>query len=420
VLAGCAPAAEGPSDVDGEFDWKRFDGGSITVLTPQNPWYTAIEPLIPEFEELTGISVDLQALPEEQFRQRRQVVLTGRSDAVDVYMTQPVQDGAQYAAAGWYNDIQQFVDNESLTAADYEFDDIGAGLIDSATVGEVVIGLPVMVDVEMFYYRKDILSAAGVDVPQTMEELEQVAAKIDDPSGVRAYASRGRSAEAVTQMSIFLYNFGGDWTNGEGKAAFNSEEGVEAFTFYGGMLDDYAPAGAVGNSWQELMPLFQQGKIAMWSDSSGFLSSIVDPAAATPEVIENIGFARMPAGPGGEYNSTLPWATAISPFSSHADEAWYFVQWATGADVVSKLQAAGVAGARESIDFPATVPAEWVDAFRYGLTIARPKLPVVVPVAQVRDAIGQAIVTCIENNDVCEAAVQDAAEEFDLIVEDAG
>lgn len=411
---------EGPAPDAQEFDWKRFDGSSVTVLTPQNPWFTAIEPLVPEFEALTGIDVDLQALPEDQFRQRRQVVLTGRSDAVDVFLTQPVQDGAQYTAAGWYTDLAGFLEDPALTAPDYDGGDLGPGLLKSATVDDVLIGIPVLVDVEMLYYRKDILDAAGFEPPTTMDELREIADAVNDPGVINGYASRGASAQAVTQMSLFLYDFGADWTDGSGHAAFDSHEGIEAFEFYGSMIRDFAPQGAINNSWAELMPLFQQGKIAIWNDSSSFLSSIVDPTKADPVVLENIGYARMPGGPGGEFNTTLPWAIAMSSFSEHKDEAWYFIEWATSPEVVAKLQEAGVAGARQSIGFPSTIPAEWADAFSYGLSIARPKLPVVVPVAEVRDAIGQAIVTCIESAEACEAAVKQAAEEFDTIVDAAG
>ena len=315
--------------------------------------------------------------------------------------------------------MNPFASDPSLTSGDYDFADVGAGLLESATIGGVLIGIPVMVDVEMLYYRKDILEAAALTVPETMEDLRAAAAAVDDPAGTRGYASRGRGAAAVTQMSAFLYNFGGDWTDDTGHAGFASGKGVEAFQFYGSIIRDYGPIGAVNNSWEELLPLFQQGKIAIWNDSSGFLNQIIDPTKADPLVIENIGYARMPAGPAGEYNSTLPWAIAMSPFSSKPDEAWYFVQWATSPETVAKVQASGVAGARQSIDFPESMPAEWVDAYRYGLTIARPKLPVVIPVAQVRDAIGQAIVTCIESGDACESAVHASADEFNAIVDAA-
>ena len=47
-------------------DWKQFQGESVTVLLSKHPWQEQIEPLIPEFEELTGMKVKLKLLPENQ------------------------------------------------------------------------------------------------------------------------------------------------------------------------------------------------------------------------------------------------------------------------------------------------------------------------------------------------------------------
>src|SRR5690554_1460946 len=69
-----------PTAVDG-FDWRTFEGETIEVLLNQHPWQQAIEPRLDEFEDLTGITVNVTALPEEQFRQRIQIELAAQSDA---------------------------------------------------------------------------------------------------------------------------------------------------------------------------------------------------------------------------------------------------------------------------------------------------------------------------------------------------
>lgn len=165
------------------------------------------------------------------------------------------------------------------------------------------------------------------------------------------------------------------------------------------------------------MPLFQQGQLVFWNDSSAFLGSVIDPEQSAD--VENIGFARMPVGPGGEYNSFFPWALSMSSLSEKKEATWYFIQWATSQDVVNRLQAEGVAGARTDTSFPDSVPAEWVEVFQYNLEIARPKLPLVVPVAEVRDAIGAAIVNVIGGSDAA-TEVEQAAQAFDRAVDAAG
>lgn len=399
------------------FDWRQFEGAEIRVLATQNPWQAAIEPLLPEFEELTGIDVNFESLPEEQFRQRLQVELTAQSTEVDGFMSAVLQEGISFTRAGWYEDLTPFPANPAITSPDYGFENFGAGLIEGHTIDGVLIGMPILTDTEMLYYRKDVLEAAGIEVPTTLEEFEAALAVVDDPNGARAWGSRGKGAAAVTQMSTFLYNFGADWTDDTGHAAFDTPEGIAAFDFYGRNLNAYGPTGVAGMSWEELMPLFQQGQLVFWNDSSAFLGSVIDPEQAVD--VENIGFARMPAGPGGEYNSFFPWALSMSSLSQNKEATWYFIQWATSRDVVDRLQAEGVAGARRDTTFPDTVPSEWVEVFQHNLEIARPKLPLVVPVAEVRDAIGAAMVSIIGGGDA-ETEVTRAAESFNRAVDAAG
>jgi multiple sugar transport system substrate-binding protein len=54
-----------------EFDWRRFEGSEIRFMMNRHPFTNWLEPLVPEFEALTGIKVNLEIFPEDQFRQVR-------------------------------------------------------------------------------------------------------------------------------------------------------------------------------------------------------------------------------------------------------------------------------------------------------------------------------------------------------------
>lgn len=407
-------AAASPSTAAG-FDWRSSEGETIRVLLNQHPWQEAIEPLIPAFEELTGINVEVEKLPEEQFRQRVQVELTAASSDLDVYMTSLLNEGAKFARNGWYYDLRPFVDDPSSTSPDYEFGDFGDVLIDSHTYDGALVAIPIQLETQMLYYRKDILEAAGVEVPTTMDELEQVAKAIDDPDGTRAFVSRGKGRAAVTQISTYLYNFGGEWTkDGTFEAGFNTPEGLAAFDFYTRMLREYGPRGTTNMSWEEALPMFSSGQVAMYTDASTFLPNML--ADGTPEVIENLGFAPMPSGPGGDYQSFFGWALAMSAFTEKADPSWLFIQWATSPEVVERITVDNqVMGGRSSVDFGDAFPQEWVDAFTSSIPQARPQLPSVIPVSEVRDVIGVAIIAGIEGGDL-PAAMATAEEQFNATV----
>jgi multiple sugar transport system substrate-binding protein len=421
VLTACGGdgddvAAEGPGDPpeNGEFDWERFSGETIRIVANQHPWQEAIEPLLGEFEDLTGIDAEMEALPEEQFRQRLQVELTAGSDDIDVFMSSVQNEGARFTEAGWYEDLEPYATGEGWVAPDYDFDDIGEGVIEGHRYGDVLVGIPIQLETQMLYYRTDVFEEHGIDVPTTMEELEEAAAAIADAEpDITPFAARGRRAAAVTQLSTYLYNFGAEWTDDGGAAAFDSPEGIEAIDFYGRMLREYGPPGSVSNSWEETLPLFQQGQAAMYTDASAFLPQVMDEAASN--VTDTAGFAPMPSGPGADVQTFFGWSIAMSSQSERKGPAWYFIQWATSPDIVERLQAEGVVGARQSVEFGEEFPEDFVETFTASLDVARPQLPQVVPVPEVRDAIGDAVVASIQGEDV-EAAVQRAAQDFDRIV----
>lgn len=414
--ASAAPTAGASSAA---FNWKQFEGQAIRVVLNQHPWQKAIEPMVSEFEELTGITVEVEKLPEEQFRQRVQVELTASSPDLDVYMTSLLNEGAKFARNGWYSDLKPLIADPSLTSPDYAFDDFGEVLIDSHTYDGRLVAIPIQLETQMLYYRKDILAAAGVEVPTTMDELEQVAKTIDDPSGTRAFVARGKGRAAVTQISTYLYNFGGQWTKeGSYDAGFNTPEGLAAFDFYTRMLRLYGPRGTTNMSWEEALPLFASGQVAMYTDASTFLPNILSDGS--PDVVNNLGFAPMPAGPAGSYQSFFGWGLAMSAFTEKPGPSWLFLQWATSPEIVERITLdSQVVGGRSSVDFGDAFPAEWADAFKSSIPNARAQLPAVIPVSEVRDVIGVAVIEGIEGGDL-QAALATAEAQFNATVAAAG
>ena len=53
---------------EGEFDWRRYEGTTIRVLWPNTAWTDFILEKLPEFEELTGIHVNMETFVEDQLQ----------------------------------------------------------------------------------------------------------------------------------------------------------------------------------------------------------------------------------------------------------------------------------------------------------------------------------------------------------------
>ena len=108
------------------------------------------------------------------------------------------------------------------------------------------------------------------------------------------------------------------------------------------------------------------------------------------------------------------WGLGMPRTSKNQKAAWLFMQWATNKDQVFKVQSEkGVLGPRESVwkdpKGRGKVPVDLAESLTQSSKVGNPLWnPPVIAVAEVRDAIGAAIVTSIQGGDV-RAAVNKAA-----------
>ncbi len=403
-----------------EFDWRQFEGQEVRFLMNSHPFTSFIEPLLPEFEELTGITVTFEVFPEDQFRQRRLLEVSSGAATTDGYMIMPGQVGAQYLGANWVRKIGDFVADPSLTNPELALDDFFEGALDTFTAQGELFGLPLQTEASLLFYRKDLLEAAGLSgPPTTTEELREYAEALNQ-NGVAGFAMRGKGAAATSQIVNLLYSFGGKWQNEDGTSALASEESQAALSYYADLLRDYGPPGPANMHWAEVTSLFAQGQAAMIFDANVFRSIMEDPAQATDVVRENVGYAPLPAGPAGSVPAVLVWGLSINHASDNPEAAWYFIQWVLSRENQTLAILAGIPAARKSAwaneEFRATAPADWIEASETSFSTGQPEWnPPVVPVPEVRDAYGQAIVAALQGQDVAEA-LQRAAEDTDQIV----
>ena len=80
-----------------DFDWKKFQGKTVTFLANNNPVSQALLTYKGDFEKLTGMTLKVDGYQEQQMRQRLVTVMNAHSDEVDVFMTLPSREGEQFA-----------------------------------------------------------------------------------------------------------------------------------------------------------------------------------------------------------------------------------------------------------------------------------------------------------------------------------
>jgi len=403
-----------------EFNWKTHQGTTLTFLANNNPVATALLKHKGDFEKLTGMTLKVDSYQEQQMRQRMVTVMNSRSDEVDLFMSLPSREGLQFAKAGWYADLSDFIKNSA--SKDYDFADISPGLVKDASYQGRVMGVPLNIEGPVLYYRKDLFQKCGVSLPKSLPELEGVAAKLKScEPGVTPFVSRGLKPALPFTYSVFLHNMGGDYMK-DGKSQLCTKPGQESLALYSKLLKDFGPPGVVNYSFYQISGLYREGKAAMAFESSNELSSVLQGGAR----LKDTSVAVLPAGPGGSRPTVIGWTMSVSAHSKKKEAAWYFVQWASSKAVQEKLALDGVAPPRASVANGADyktwmegepVRKEWVAAVNaLGQTgTSEVGYPIVANPAS-REFVGQAVNELLLGQKTVAQACADADKQLDALI----
>ncbi len=396
----------------------------LRFVAANHPFTDVVKTIIPEYEKKSGTKINLESYEENQLTQKLTVEFASGSSSIDVFMTRPLQEGKLFAKNKYYEFLDSYLKNK--TDASWNWADFPASTVNAVTFGNQVYAVPIVVEWQTLFYRKDLLQHAGIAVPKNLDDLMAAAKKLNDPSKeTYGIVSRGQRGAAVTQFSSYLYNMGGDFIT-NGKASFNSPQALKAFAYYGEMLGKYGPPGVTNMSWPQAQALFAAGKVAMWTDASTLIAGLLDPAKS--QVADKFAVAPFPVGPAGNHAyMVVPWALALGAQGTNKDAAWEFVKWAGGADVAKTSLVKGVTVARQAVwDDPAVAsqlfPGLSGTAKAIGATAYSYDRPLMTAVGEARDAIGTVITQAIDSSGSgdLKSAADAQAQAVDELLQKAG
>jgi multiple sugar transport system substrate-binding protein len=403
-----------------DFDWKKFQGKTVTFLANNNPISAALVTHKADFEKLTGITLKVDGYQEQQMRQRLVTVMNANSDEVDVFMTLPSREGAQFAAAGWYADLASMTKTEA--AGDYDYAGLSQALLKAATFDGKLTSMPMNIEGPVLYYRTDIFKKCGVDEPKTVADVEAAAKKIKScDSGITPFVSRGLKPALPYTFSNLLHNMGGSYIV-DGQSALCSPKDKQALETYSRLLRDYGPPGVVNYSFPQISALYRAGRAAMAFEASNELRTVMEGG----ERLKDTRLIPFPAGDGGQVPTAIGWGMAVSSHSKQPDAAWYFVQWATSPAVQKLMAVQGIAPPRSSV---AADPdyRKWIDEepvrqqWQAALDVlaAKGSSEVGYPIVanpESREFIGQAVQDLILNQKPVDQACADADKSLDALI----
>ncbi len=259
---------------------------------------TAIEARVAQFEEETGIDVDLRILPYEDFRpQWAAAIESGNVPDVSFFGYQEV---GQFYQQGVLADMTELVaeiqaENGPMTES----------LVNAVTFDGQQYGVPFWSESTILFYRKDLFEQAGLSgPPETWEQFLEYAEALTKPEeGIYgAGFGIGRSnSDAEWWFRDIIWSNGGYVFSEDGQsAALDTPEAKAALQWIADMFitAEVTPPGVVGwdDSGNNKSYLAGQAAMVINVGSVHFVLNRDDP-----DLLAKTGFALVPGGAEGRY-----------------------------------------------------------------------------------------------------------------------
>jgi multiple sugar transport system substrate-binding protein len=269
--------------------------------------------------------VELKELPADADAQRQQMVqnATAKSDAYSVLVMDVVWT-SEFAANQWISEIPQD-----------KVPDLGKlipATVETAKYRDKLYGVPVTSDGGLLYYRKDLLTKAGVtDAPKTWDEMLadcQKVATLPEAKGMSCYAGQFEKYEGLTvNFSEAVNSAGGQIVDKDGKANVNTPEakaGLEELV--NGFKAGAIPKAAITYKEEESRRAFQDGKL-LFLRNWPYVYALANKTDGSSKVTGKFAVAPLPGKTGPGVSSLGGHDYAINSFAKNKATAIDFINF---------------------------------------------------------------------------------------------
>jgi sorbitol/mannitol transport system substrate-binding protein len=298
---------------------------SLTIAIVNNGHMINMQTVAEAYTAETGVELNWVSLEEGVLREQvtsDTATGGGQYDIINIGM----QEAPIWGAAGWIEPLN--------FGADYDVGDILPAMAAGLSYEGQLYAAPFYGESSMVMYRKDLADAAGVTINDndSWSRIKEAASAMHDPdNGVYGACLRGKPGwgDNMAFLTTVVNSFGGAWFDADMRPALNTQMWKDAVNFYVDLLGNYGPPGSEGNSFNEILALYNEGKCGLWIDAT---------IAASFLTVDGVAYAQSPnAGNAVGANWLWAWAMAVPAGSPNAEAAKDFIEWATSKDYVQAV-----------------------------------------------------------------------------------
>jgi multiple sugar transport system substrate-binding protein len=350
-----------------------------------------------------GADIELLKLPNANLYQKLKLSMREGTGAYDLVMMDDTWS-PEFIANGWLKPLPA-----TLADADMVASTVALGRAPSGGL----YALPVVGNVEMFAYRRDLLAKYKLQPPRNWDDvlkIAQVAGGADaNLSGVVFRGTKGNPI--VTGFLPILWAYGGDVIDQSGKVTIDSPQALAALKMFVA-LKAYAPKDVAVYGAAEVRDTLQKGAAAQALE----VWPAWIPALDDPKQSRVVGEVALQAPP-GQVKGPSPmlgiWQMAIPKDAPHATLAQEFLTFLTTRDTQTRLAAMGIPPTRKSVfEDPALVQQfRWYPDQLKALEAGRAR-PRVKDWQQIESILGDALQLVLTGQLAPDAALHQAAQKI--------
>ena len=244
-------------------------------------------------------------LPSDADGQRDQLVrrLAAKDAGMDL-LGMDVTWTAEFADAGWIREL-----NPQQAAAATK--DILQPPIDTATWKDKIYGIPKHTNVQLLWYRKDLVPTP----PATFDEMMQMSQQLKDQGKPYEIGFTAAQYEGyVVNINNLIKGFGGRVVNEDSTAPAIDDKTVQALTLLNKLATSGLTSSSLSNAQEpEVFADLQAGRSAFSLNWPYVLASMKE---ANPDLVPNLGYAPYPkVAAGAPITTTLGGMNFASSYS---------------------------------------------------------------------------------------------------------
>ncbi|MFK7827481.1 MAG: extracellular solute-binding protein [Oligoflexales bacterium] len=312
---------------------QAYKGKTLKVLSFKDSHSIAVEKALSDFERRTGAKIIFDDIASSMVVTK---IFTDQmaGGSYDVYTVDEPFIGS---VSKLLLPLEKWAIPRLIDPAEVALDKYLPAAQSASTYNKTAFGLPINGNVYLYQVRKDLINDPGekaafekkygykLGVPQSLKEMEDVAAFFYRPPKLYGFAPFTKRSEGTTVEALWLFKtFGVDFFDAQGDPVFDEKKASKALRFYLRMMK-YAPKGAKSWHHAERMAVYAKGKLVQMLNWPSFAKTLEDPKRS--KVHGKTIYTQPPKGPGGSAPIAGVWFIGIAKTSTEKSLASEFASW---------------------------------------------------------------------------------------------